>query len=115
MFFGCFPTFPAFCVALSACTEDYQCLVSDNTVQSNDLQDSVFWYKAPLRIGPDGKPNFRAGASSLWRFHEQLVARASASKAAAKTKALSSASAGAGGGGSGLTVKKLGVKKVLKL
>lgn len=113
MFFGCFPTFPAFCAALSACTEDYQCIVCDNTVQSNDLPECIFWYKAPLRLGADGKPNFRAGAPSLWRFHEELLAKASANKAAGRAP---SAGAGTGGGGgAGIVVKKLGVKKVLKL
>ena len=46
-------------------TEDFECLVLDNTSRSNRIEDCVFWYKA--------KPNrkFRACDKSLWAFHKK--------------------------------------------
>lgn len=65
MFFGIFPTMDAFNAALTACTENYSCLVLDNTSRSNRLEDCVFWYKAKLRS------NFRMGSPLLWHFHSR--------------------------------------------
>jgi len=31
---------------MDQCTENYECLVIDNTTKSNKLEDNVFWYKA---------------------------------------------------------------------
>ena len=42
-FFGIFPSFDMFCKVMDACTENYECLVLDNTVKSNKIQDCVFW------------------------------------------------------------------------
>lgn len=64
MYFGIFPTFQAFNAAMDACTEDYGCLVLDNTCQSNDLDKNVFWYKAKIR-------DFRMGAPQLWHYHSK--------------------------------------------
>ena len=41
-----FPTFEVFCQVMDQCTENYECLVIDNTTKSNKLEDTVFWYKA---------------------------------------------------------------------
>lgn len=65
MFFGIFPTLEAFNEALTACTEDYQCLVLDNTAKSNKIEDCVFWYKAKIR------DNFRMGSPLLWHYHSK--------------------------------------------
>ena len=65
MFFGIFPTFDSFRQALVACTENYQCLVLDNTSKSNKIEDCVFWYKAKERN------NFRMGSPLLWHFHSR--------------------------------------------
>jgi len=43
---GMFPTFEIFCQVMNQCTEDFNCLVIDNTARSNKLEDQVFWYKA---------------------------------------------------------------------
>ena len=61
-FFGIFPTFASFQETLSTCTENYECLVLDNTSRSNKLEDCVFWYKA--------KPNrkYKIGCKKLWEF-----------------------------------------------
>ena len=43
---GMFPTFESFCQVMDQCTENYECLVIDNNVKSNKLQEQIFWYKA---------------------------------------------------------------------
>ena len=62
-FFGIFPTFDIFNQVMSSCTENYECLVLDNTSKSNKIQDCVFWYKAKVR------KNFKIGSDSLWKHH----------------------------------------------
>lgn len=57
---GMFPTFEMFCQFMDQCTEDYHCLVICNGVQSNRLEDQVFWYKA------SDHPPFRLCDDSLW-------------------------------------------------
>lgn len=43
---GMFPTFEIFCQVMDQCTENYECIVIDNTTKSNKLEECVFWYKA---------------------------------------------------------------------
>lgn len=62
-FFGVFPTFNMFQEVMDACTENYGCLVIDNTSKSNNIDDCVFWYKASIR------PPFRIGSQTFWNFH----------------------------------------------
>jgi hypothetical protein len=57
---GMFPTFEMFCQFMDQCTENFECLVICNGVQSNRLEDQVFWYKA------SDHPNFHLCADSLW-------------------------------------------------
>jgi len=57
---GTFPTFEMFCQFMDQCTEDYHCLVICNGVQSNRLEDQVFWYKA------SDHPPFKLCDDSLW-------------------------------------------------
>lgn len=64
-FFGIFPTFDMFNQVMNACTENYECLVIDNTAKSNKLQDCVFWYKADIR-----RP-FHMGSPSVWNYHKK--------------------------------------------
>jgi len=59
-FAGMFPTFEMFCQFMDQCTENYECLVICNGVQSNKLEDQVFWYKASAH------PPFRMCDDSLW-------------------------------------------------
>lgn len=65
-FFGVFPSFEMFSKVMDACTENYECLVLDNTSKSNKIQDCVFWYKAKIR------KNFKVGAPELWQCHKKL-------------------------------------------
>jgi hypothetical protein len=55
-----------FCKVMDQCTENYECLVLDNTVKSNKISDCVFWYKATIR------KNFRVGGPSLWQAHKKM-------------------------------------------
>ena len=64
-FFGIFPTFDMFSHVLNSCTENFECLVLDNTSRSNKIEDVVFWYKATIR--PPG--TFRIGSSDFWNVH----------------------------------------------
>jgi hypothetical protein len=64
-FFGVFPSFELFNQVMNACTENYECLVLDNTSKSNKLEDCVFYYKAPIRRG------FRVGSAAMWQYHQQ--------------------------------------------
>lgn len=57
---GMFPTFDMFCSFMDQCTENYECLVICNGVQSNRLEDQVFWYKASEH------PPFKLCDDSLW-------------------------------------------------
>jgi hypothetical protein len=60
-----FPTFEVFCQIMDACTENYECLVIDNTSKSNKLQDQVFWYKA------EEHGNFTMCSREAWDLHNQ--------------------------------------------
>lgn len=57
---GMFPTFQMFCQFMDQCTENYECLVVCNGIQSNRLEDQVFWYKAK------DHPPFKMCDDSLW-------------------------------------------------
>lgn len=59
---GMFPNFKDFCHTLDQCTENYECLVIDNTSKSSKLEDMVYWYKA------SSHDNFRLGAPIFWQM-----------------------------------------------
>jgi hypothetical protein len=65
-FFGVFPSYDTFSQVMDACTENYECLVLDNTSKSNKITDCVFWYKAPIRR------NFRVGGPAFWQYHQRF-------------------------------------------
>uniref|UniRef100_A0A6C0JVX4 Uncharacterized protein n=1 Tax=viral metagenome TaxID=1070528 RepID=A0A6C0JVX4_9ZZZZ len=56
-----FPSFEFFCQIMDQCTQNFECLVIDNTSLSAKLEDCVFWYKA------DTHPDFRIGAPQFWQ------------------------------------------------
>jgi len=76
-FFGVFPRFEEFSRVLDACTANYECLVIDNTVQSNNITDCVFWYKA----SPD-LPPFRLCAPVFWELEQRRSGRSGDAAAA---------------------------------
>lgn len=43
---GMFPSFDIFCQVMDQCTQNFECLVIDNTSCSTRLEDIVYWYKA---------------------------------------------------------------------
>lgn len=64
-YFGVFPKMRMFDTVFQSCTNDYEVLVLDNTVQSNKIEDSVFWYKAAVH------PPFRVGHPVFWDYHNR--------------------------------------------
>ena len=60
---GMFPTFEVFCQVMDQCTENFECLVIDNTSKSNKIEDMVFWYKA------DDHASFTMGSPEFWQHH----------------------------------------------
>lgn len=64
-FFGIIPDFNLFSTIMDKCTENFECLVLDNTRPSNKIEDCVFWYKAKPRDG------FRVGAKEFWEYHQK--------------------------------------------
>jgi hypothetical protein len=63
-YFGAFPSFASFESSFSACTQDFKCIVLDNTVSSTaSPTDCVMWYKASMNVPP-----FKLCRSVHWRF-----------------------------------------------
>lgn len=60
-----FPSFEIFCQTMDQCTQNYECLVIDNTSLSNKLEDCVFWYKAEMHESP-----FRVCSPQIWAQSE---------------------------------------------
>jgi len=63
---GMFPTFESFCQVMDQCTENYECLVINNTSKSNKLVDQVFWYKA------DTHNDFKLGSKEFWELSKDI-------------------------------------------
>lgn len=61
---GFVPTFEVFNQIMTQCTENYECLVIDNTTKSNQLVDQLYWYKAEVH------PDFKLGARELWMLNQ---------------------------------------------
>lgn len=60
-----FPSFEFFCQIMDQCTQNYECLVIDNTSQSSKIEECVFWYKAEIH------PDFHIGAPEFWAHSAQ--------------------------------------------
>jgi len=58
---GIFNNFETFCNVMDKCTDNYECLVIDNKVQSNKLEDQVKWYKAEEK-------DFKLCTPELWNL-----------------------------------------------
>jgi len=63
-FFGIFPNFDEFCKVFDACTDEFDCIVLDNTVRSNQIEDCVFWYRARPK-----HPKFTLCNREAWKLH----------------------------------------------
>jgi len=66
-FFGCFDTFDDFKKVFYEYTNDYGCLVLDNTARSTKIEDQVFWYKAT----PDRQ--FKIGSVEMWKIWDSQL------------------------------------------
>ena len=49
---------------MDQCTENYECLVINNTSNSNKLEDCVFWYRA------DQHEEYQIGSKQFWINNE---------------------------------------------
>jgi hypothetical protein len=58
---GIFNDFSTFCTVMDNCTDNYECLVIDNKIQSNKLEDQVKWYKAK-------EADFKLCSPELWNL-----------------------------------------------
>jgi hypothetical protein len=63
-FGGIFPTFEQFNCVMDRATNNYGCLVIDQTSHSNDISDVAFWYRANPNL------NFKMGGSMMWKYHQ---------------------------------------------
>ncbi|AJF96885.1 VV A32-like virion packaging ATPase [Pandoravirus inopinatum] len=66
-FFGIFPTYKEFSTVFNACTENFGCMVIDNTARTNAIEDTVFWYRA--------SPNpstMLLGSRAQWLLHHMF-------------------------------------------
>lgn len=61
-FFGCFKKYSHFQEVFTECTNNYECLVLDNTSKSTKIEDCVFYYKAT----PDRQ--YKLGSPELWKY-----------------------------------------------
>lgn len=66
-FFGMFKTYDDFSLAMDTCTSTSDCLVMDNTVKSDRIDDCVFWYKAKVHHKP-----FVLGNEDFWKMHRMF-------------------------------------------
>ena len=67
MLFGCFASFDDFLAVFDRCTQNFECLVLDNTVQSTAITDCIFWYKANTDL-----PDFKIGRSVYFDLEKQM-------------------------------------------
>jgi hypothetical protein len=51
---------------MDQCTENYECLVIDNNVKSNQLQEQIFWYRA------ENHKDFKLGSKEFWELSKNL-------------------------------------------
>lgn len=60
-FFGMFEDFRDFNKVMNSCTQNYECIVLDNTCKTGELTDTIFWYKADPAL-----PRFQLGRPVFW-------------------------------------------------
>lgn len=66
MFFGVFGTFDDFAAVFERCTQNYECICLDNTLQSTGVTDCIFWYKARLETEA-----FKLGLPVFYKMQEE--------------------------------------------
>jgi len=68
---GMFPCFDMFRVVLNKCTKNYGCLVIDNSSNSDNLTDQVFWYRSEI-TRPDWN-TFKLCYPIFWKNNEKYL------------------------------------------
>lgn len=63
-FFGIIESYHQFTDIMRQCTENYGALVLDNTSNSNDIDQNIYYYKAKHR-------DFKMGAARFWQAHTE--------------------------------------------
>ena len=66
MFFGVFASFADFEACFERCTQNFESICLDNTLQSTSPSDCIFWYKANISL-----PEFHLGARVFYDLEEQ--------------------------------------------
>lgn len=66
-FFGMIENFNDFTALLDRCTQNYEALILDNTLTSNAVNESIFWYRAARDL-----PNFRLGHSIFFELGDAM-------------------------------------------
>jgi hypothetical protein len=100
-FFGMFEDFRDFNKVMNSCTQNFECIVLDNTSRSNDVSDSIFWYKADPTL-----PRFQLGQPVFWDLHRRFFhdkdaeAEKDGDTVLGVREQMTMAAAGRGGGGS---------------
>jgi len=64
-----FPSFEFFCQIMDQCTQNFECLVIDNTIRSNRLEDQIAWYKADPAIY---ESDFRICPNEYWELSQEV-------------------------------------------
>ena len=67
-FVACVNDFQDFQTIMDTITQDYTALVVNNRVQSNNIEDCLFWYKANPSRFPEG---WKFGCQDAWKFHNE--------------------------------------------
>lgn len=65
--FGLLSTMEDFVSVHDRCTQNYECLVLDNTGASSAISDSLFWYKADA-----SKTDFKVGSKTFFKLTEKM-------------------------------------------
>ena len=58
------PDFTLFCAIMDQLTEDYHAIYIHNAAKSNNWQECIYWYKAPITPS-----DFKFGCQDYWDFH----------------------------------------------
>lgn len=66
MFFGVFGSYEDFAAVFERCTQNYECICLDNTLQSTGVTDCIFWYKARLELD-----DFKLGSRIFFKLAEE--------------------------------------------
>jgi hypothetical protein len=65
-FFGIFSSKQLFIQAFNQITENYGCIVLDNLSRSNNITETVYWYRSPYP-----HIEFKVGNKKIWKLHNK--------------------------------------------